>query len=191
MKLLDQLHTLIFRGKEYNGSTKIFKYPYSGDIVKKREEIWQNLQNGLLLEDTGVFVPWTLPFYEVDNIREQKKERADRTEWYLGKRIILDGYEAQLELMRWKFIADDKPIKRLSENLGRDEQGLERFNYLREYLTNLFGEPTNVDLQKFGDADIGSISWENGDIALSLVGIEHFDLRYTFHIGMKITNAAY
>jgi hypothetical protein len=191
MTLLKRLRNLI-TGAEHSANKKTsFIFPYSDDPLKKKEEVWQNLQNGLLLEDKGIFVPWALPFYGIEAVAEKRLERADRTEWYLGRRTILDGYEAGLELMRWKFIADDKPIKRLSENLGRDEQGFERFNYLRQYLTGLLGEPANVQLQKFGEADIGEIAWERGDITLTLVGIEHFDLRYTFNIGIKFTNAAY
>jgi len=191
MELLSKLKKLLAPG---NGPAELstdFVYPYSVDEQIKREEIWNNLQRGILLEDKGILVPWGFPYFKMETIKEQKRERADRTEWNLGKRIILDGYEAQLETMRWKHIPDDNPLKRLTENLGYDEAGQERFNLLRNHLTGLLGEATKIQLQKFGSYDIGNISWEKDDIALTLVGIEHFNVRYTFNIGIKFINAIY
>ena len=191
MELLSKLRKLFTPGEEPAGLRNDFIYPYSDDARVKREEIWQNLQKGILLEDKGILVPWDFPFFKMDKIQEQKRERADRTEWYLGKRTILDGFEVQLETIRWKHIPEDSPVKRLTENLGVDDAGQERFNYLRKHLTGLLGEPAKVELQKFGTYDIGDITWEKGNIALTLVGIEHFNIRYTFYIGLKFTNAIY
>jgi hypothetical protein len=191
MELLSKLRKLFTPGQEPAGLRSDFIYPYSADALARREEIWQNLQKGILLEDKGILVPWDFPFFKMETIKEKKREMADRTEWYLGKRTILDGFEAQLETMRWKHIPEDSPIKRLTENLGVDDAGQERFNYLRKHLTNVMGEPTRVELQKFGTYDIGDITWEKGNIALTLVGIEHFNIRYTFYVGLKFTNAVY
>jgi len=191
MKLLSKLRNLFTTGESAAELSTDFIYPYSDDADIKREEIWKNLQKGILLEDKGILVPWSFPFYKMEIIQEQKRERADRTEWTLGKRIILDGYEAQLETMRWKNIPAENPVKRLTENLGVDDAGQERFNQLKNHLTGLLGEATKTELQKFGDYDIGNISWEKGDIGLTLVGIDHFNVRYTFYIGLKFTNAIY
>jgi hypothetical protein len=191
MELLSKLRKLFVPGEGPAGLRNDFIYPYSADEQIRREEIWKNLQKGILLEDKGLMVPWYFPFFKMETIKERKREMADRTEWYLGKRIILDGYEAQLETMRWKHIPEENPVKRLTENLGVDDAGQERFNYLKKHLTDTLGEPSKVELHKFGVYDIGNVSWEKGDIALTLVGIEHFNIRYTFYIGLKFTNAIY
>lgn len=190
MKLLRQLR-IFFSFFKTPSRKKDFIYPYSNDVQQKREEIWQNLQKGLLLEDKGIFISWLLPFAEMNSIAEQRRERADRTELYLGKHTILGGYEAHLEVMRWKYKPDEELIKRLSENLGQDSEGEQRFNYLRQYLTSLLGEPARMEIEKFGSSDIGVIIWEKGVIALTLVGIEHVSFKYTFHIGIKFTGPVY
>lgn len=184
MKLLRQLR-YIFSSIKNSISKKNFIYPYADDSLLKREQVWSNLQQGLLLEDKDLLIPWFLSFSAVGGIHEQRRERADRTEWYLGTRTILGGYEANLELVYWKFKPADDPIKRISEQLGQDAAGQQKFTYLQNYLTNLLGEPTKTDLRKFGEYDTGEISWENGLISILLVGIEHINLRYTFSIGIK------
>ncbi len=185
MKLFKKLCNLIAQAQATNNRKNSFVFPYSDDQAQKREEIWQNLQKGILLEDKGILVRWGLDFYELDGIKEQRRERADRTEWLLGKRTILGGYEANLEIMRWKYRPENEPMMQVTEKLGNDDEGLQRFNYLRQYLTDLLGEPTHIDLKKFGEADIGELSWEKGHIALTLTGIEKHMLRYTFTIGVK------
>ena len=191
MELLSKLKKLFAPGDGPAELSTDFIYPYSDDAQIKREEIWQNLQKGILLEDRGILIPWNFPFFKMETIQEQKRERADRTEWTLEKRTILDGYEAQLETMRWKNIPAENPVKRLTENLGVDDAGQEHFNLLKNHLTGLLGEATKTELQKFGIYDIGSVSWERGEIGLTLVGIDHFNVRYTFYIGLKFTNAIY
>ena len=190
MKLLRQLSNLIFPAQKA-GATTDFIYPYSDDPEIRREQIWQSLKKGILLEDTQILVPWSLPFNKMDTVKEQRRERADRTEWSLGKHVILSGYEASLEVMRWKNIPEERPIKRLTENLGTDDAGQQRFNSLRNHLTDLLGKPTATQLHQFNGYDTGEISWEKDDIALTLVGIEHFNIRYTFYIGLKMVNAIY
>jgi hypothetical protein len=184
MKLRRQLRNL-FSSIKNSTPKKHFIYPYADDMLLKREQVWSNLQQGLLLEDKGLLIPWFLPFSAVGGIHEQRRERADRTEWFLGHRTILGGYEANLELVYLKFKPADDPIKRISENLGQDAAGYQKFTYLRNYLTDLLGEPTRADLQKFGEYDMGEISWENGPISILLVGVEHVNLRYTFSVGIK------
>lgn len=184
MTLLRRLNNLF----SSSNNKKDFIYPYADDTELKRDQIWQNLQKGVLLEDKSVLVPWLFHFDELKDFAEQRRERADRTELYLGKRIILGGYEANLELVRWKYRSGDEYIKLVSENLGKDSEGEQRFNQLRKYLDEVMGAPTTVELEKFGASDIGTISWEKGAIALTLTGIEHFEIRYTFYIGIKIAN---
>jgi len=184
MKILKKLkeHLSHFNKKvEFDNK---FTFPYSSDNELKRQQVWENLQKGLLFEDKAILIPWMTPFNQIDNFKEKKRDSGDRTEWYLGKRTILDGYEGHFEVMKWKYTPWTNPITEISENLGNDYEGVKRFHYLNEYITNLLGEPTKIKLEKFGSFDLGEIKWESGVVMLTLIGIEHFNCRYSFSIGL-------
>ena len=68
-----------------------FIFPYSTVKETKQQQVWSNLQNGILFEDTQVFIPWATSYAEIDKCAEKRRVRGDRTEWFLGKHIILDG----------------------------------------------------------------------------------------------------
>ncbi|HEY4323394.1 MAG TPA: hypothetical protein VGN20_05390 [Mucilaginibacter sp.] len=172
--------------RQFNTSRKannIFTFPYSTDEIEKRKQVWENLQKGILLEDKGILIRWGTPYYELDQLKEAKKFRADRTEWFLGKRTILAGYESNLEVLKWMWKEQNAVIK-IDENLGFDEEGERKFNYLKTYLTDLLGKPSKMDIQKFGALDIGEIHWEYGIVSVYIIGIEHFNCRYSLHIGL-------
>lgn len=160
-----------------------FIFPYADDKFEKREQLWGNLQKGILLEDSGVLIPWGIPYEEVDNLKESKKIRADRVEWSLGKRIILGGYESSLTVTQWLWKTTDA-LTKFDEDLGIDAEGMEKFNYLKAYLLDKLGNPVKEELTKFGSFDIGDIVWENGIVVLSLTGIEKINCRYSFHISL-------
>ncbi len=141
------------------------------------------MQKGVLLEDKGILVKWGTPFTDIDQLKENKKIRADRTEWYLGKRTILDGYESHLEVTKW-FWKETPGLIKIDENLGFDEEGEKKFNHLKTYLTELLGKPAKMEIEKFGALDIGEVHWENGLISVYIIGIEHFNCRYSFHISL-------
>lgn len=102
----------------------------------------------------------------------------------MGKHKILDGYECHLEVMMWMGLPWTNPITSISEKLGTDFQGNKKFLELKEKITDLLGEPTQVDLGKFGSFYLGVIEWINGRATISLVGIEHFNCRYSMNIGL-------
>lgn len=162
-----------------------FIFPYSTKTEQKRVQVWSNLQSGILFEDTGTFVRWDLPFSEIDALAEQKNESADRTNWYLGKRTILDGHQIHIGVMKWEWIPETNPINEISQSLGYDFDGNERFLELIDQFTSLLGEPNNKELTKFGQFDLGCFVWENGAISISLVGVEIFNCRYSLTIGLK------
>ncbi len=81
-------------------------------------------------------------------------------------------------------VTRNKPVTQFSEIIGLDREGMKRFHYLKEYLTNLLGNPAKTELEKFGSIDLGMIQWQNGLVRLTLVGIEHFNCRYSFSIGL-------
>ncbi|MBI3233975.1 MAG: hypothetical protein HYZ42_08020 [Bacteroidetes bacterium] len=169
--------------KEENELDKSFDFPYSSDPLVKRQQIWSNLQKGLLFEDTQVLIPWLTPYSQLYKFEEKRQIIEDRTRWYLGHRTILDGYRGNFEVMKWVFVDTYKPIIEITESIGTDFEGMENFYYLKDYVTNLLGDPTKVELEKFGSLDIGSIEWYNGAVLIRLSGIEIFNCRYSFSIG--------
>jgi len=160
-----------------------FTFPYSTDETEKRKQVWENLQKGVLFEDNGIFLRWGTTYTTLDQIKESKKFRADRTEWNLGKRTILYGYESNLEVLKWNW-KEQEVITKIDENLGFDEEGEKKFNYLKVHLTDLLGKPSKMEIEKFGALDIGEVHWEYGLISVYIIGIEHFNCRYSFHIGL-------
>jgi len=184
VKLLRRLQEFVSRFDKTETLDKSFTFPYSSDKHKKRQQVWDNLQKGLFLEDKHELIPWLTPFNRVDSFKEKRHESGDRTQWYLGKRTILDGYEGHLKIMKYEWLPWTNPITEISENIGHDFEGMKKFHYLKEYLTNLLGEPTNSELEKFGSFDLGVIQWQNELVRLTLTGIEHFNCRYSFSIGL-------
>ncbi|HRO75944.1 MAG TPA: hypothetical protein PLP27_07340 [Crocinitomicaceae bacterium] len=184
MKLLRRLKEFVSRFDKTEKLYNNFAFPYSSDLNVKRQQIWNNLQRGLLFEDQQTFIPWLTPFNRLDYYKEKRHDSGDRTLWYLGKRTILDGYEGHFEVMKWMWLPWTNPITEISENIGHDFDGMTKFHYLKDYITNLLGEPTTTELEKFGSFDLGEIQWKNGLVKLTLVGIEHFNCRYSFSIGL-------
>lgn len=161
-----------------------FIFPYSIDKEIKRQQIWDNLQKGILFEDTGVLIPWLTTFADIGKIVEQRKDSGDRTNWFLGKHEILDGYACKVELMKWIFVKNSNPISEIYEWLGYDNEGNEKFLFLKNKLTILLGEPAIIELEKFGDLEIGSLEWTNQKVRIRLSGIEQFALKYRLYIGL-------
>ena len=182
MKIFKRLKKFFWSSKESKVNTK-FIFPYSPDKLEKRKQVWENLQKGVLFEDNGTLLIWGTPYIQLDQLKEGKKYRADRTEWYLGKRTILDGYESHLEVMKWNW-KEQHVITKIDENLGFDEDGEKKFNHLKIYLSGLLGKPSKMDIGKFGMLDIGEVHWEFGLVSVYIIGIEHFNCRYSFHIGL-------
>lgn len=162
-----------------------FIYPYSVENNIKRQEIWTNLQKGILFEDNQVLIPWLTPYFELVKFSEQRREKGDRTNWFLGKHIILDNYECSVENMKYSFTSSSEPFSKIEEFLGFDEKGNEKFIFLKTKLTNLLGQPTINKPEKFYDYDIGTFSWTNGKIEISICGFEQFACKYWLTVGLK------
>jgi hypothetical protein len=159
-------------------------FPYSEDYNEKREQIWTNLQKGILLEDTKVLIPWSTSFWSLDMYAEKQLNSGDRTNWYLGNHVILDGYSCHIEVMKWSFIPGWKRFSRIDAWLGRNSDGNNSFHFLHKKLTDLLGPPVQADLQKFGDLDLGEIKWKKNKVEITLVGIEVFECKYWLHVGL-------
>ena len=184
MNLLRKINELKSKMISLPELDKTFVFPYSNDLFEKRKELWANLQKGLLLEDNRVFIHWETPFNCLNNYKEKRRDLGDRTEWYFGKHKILDGYESHPETMMWVYLPWTHPMTSVSENIGTDFDGFKNFIGLKEKLTHLFGEPSYIDLEEFGSLKLGEINWINGRVQISLIGIEHFNCRYSLRIGL-------
>lgn len=159
-------------------------YPYSSDLSIRRDQIWKNLQVGLLFEDTGTFIPWDTKFYELDKYKEQRRDSGDRTNWYFGKHTVLNGYGGHLEAMKWVFKSRFNPVGEIYTRFGTDFEGQKVFNFLREHLTQTLGEPTKINLEDWGGFELGTIAWEYGKAQICLVAVEIFNVRYELSIGL-------
>jgi len=162
-----------------------FVFPYSTDKEIKRQQIWDNLQKGLLFEDTQVFIPWSTSYWKINKYAEQRKNSGDRTNWFLGEHKIFDGLNSFVGVMKWSWVNKLKPFSEITENLGYDDEGNRRFLALQEHFTNLLGEPTSIELEKFGGNDLGSIVWTKGKVQIYIGGIEQFACKYRMYIGLK------
>ena len=176
---------LIYMKKKTQQMNSNFIFPYSTDKEIKRRQIWENLQSGLLFEDTQVFIPWLTPYSELDKYAEDRKDSGDRTNWFLGKHKILDGFESYVGVMKWLDIDGKKPFGMTDEFLGSENNGYQKFLELKEKLTDLLGEPTSIELEKYDNLDLGHIEWTNGKVSISLSGIEQFACKYRLYIGLK------
>jgi hypothetical protein len=161
-----------------------FIYPYSVESNERRKQVWDNLQKGLLFEDTRTFIPWTTQYKDLDKFKETKDERGDRTYWYLGQQKILHGLTCHVVVLKWKYQPDNSSFDKMEVNLGADEDGHKRFLDCIDHLTRLLGSPTKSELEKFGIYDLGVVTWTNGEIEISVVGIEIFNCRYSLNIGL-------
>ena len=161
-----------------------FVFPYADDLETKRQQIWSNLQKGILFEDTGLLIPWLTTFTKINDLSEQRRDSGDRTNWLLGKHEILDGYTCNVELMKWKFVNYSNPFSEIEVWLGFDTEGNEQFIFLKNKLTELLGEPSTQKLEKLGTFDIGSIEWLNQKAKITLSGIEQFAFKYRLYIGL-------
>lgn len=179
-----RIRELISRLQPQSKLDTAFVYPYSNNKLQKRDEIWSNLQRGILLEDQQIMIHWETPFNQLDKYKQERRDSGDRTSWYFGKRPILDGYASHVETQMWVYLPWTYPVSQISENLGHDFEGNKNFLYLKDYFTELLGEPTKIELEKFGSFDLGEIRWENGKTRISLVGVEIFSCRYSLTIGL-------
>jgi hypothetical protein len=184
LNFAQKLKKTIDNFREKITSTYQFTFPYSRDQNEKRQQIWTNLQKGILLEDTQTLIPWSTPFFNLHRYAEKWHKSGDRTNWYLGKHDILDGYNCKIEVMKWFIVPSWKRFSEIKVWLGHDIEGNNTFNFLKEKFTDLLGTPAEIKLEKFGELDLGVIKWTNKKIKITLVGIEQFACKYWLHIGL-------
>ena len=185
VKILRRLKEIVSRLNKTEKLDHSFILPYSSDKSIKRQQVWDNLQKGILFEDKRVLIPWLTPFNQVDKFKEKRSDRGDRTNWYLGNRKILDGYEGQLEVMKWMWLPWTNSFERLSGHLGFGKDGHHNFLLLIEHLKKLLGDPSKVDIEiENENFTEGSYEWANGEVKIRVSGFDMHGSRYRFDIGL-------
>jgi hypothetical protein len=159
-------------------------FPYSSSSNLKRQEVISNLQNGILLEDINKFIPWSTPFRELDSIAMKREDRSDRTMWYLGDRKIIGDMQCHAEICKWSYQPDTSTFDEITDNLGSDQNGYERFKHRISHLAALLGAPTNKNLQSFGQFEIGNVEWVYNNFHVVVSGVEIFNCRYSLSVGL-------
>ncbi len=142
------------------------------------------MEKGILFEDTNVLIPWSTPFSDINRLAEQRKDSGDRTNWFLGKHQILDGYICYVGVMKWIFVKESNSFAQIEEWLGSDDEGNEKFKGLRDKFNNLLGEPSLLQLEKFGSFELGSVEWAYKNVKVRLSGIEQFAFKYRLYVGL-------
>lgn len=185
MYIIRRLKEIFSRFNKTERLDNSFVFPYSSDKSIKRQQVWDNLQKGILFEDTGVLVPWMTPFNQVDNFKVERIDRGDRTNWYLGKRVILDGYEGHVEVMKWIWLPWTNPFERITAHLGFGKDGHQNFVLLIEHLKELLGEPSKTEIE-FENENFteGSYEWQNGGVKILVYGFDMHGSRYRLDIGL-------
>ncbi len=159
-------------------------YPYSENKDERIHQIWTNLNNGILFEETNTFLPWSLAYEQIEKFKEQQKNSGDRTVWFLGKQNILNGIQSYVTVLKWSFQPITSSFDQVEEFLGFDNEGYDRMQQNRNHLTELLGNPSHIKLEKINNCEVGEIIWENKIARISLIGYEHFALRYSMKIGL-------
>lgn len=185
MKILHRIKKFISRFENTEIIDKGFTFPYSSDKEIKRQQIWNNLQKGLLFEDKQTLIPWLTSFNQVDNFKEKCEDSGDRTEWYLGRRTVLGGYDGHFEIMKWDYLPWSNPFERVTSNLGYGKDGHHNFLLLIEHLKNLLGNPTKTDIEfESENFTEGSYEWKNGEVQIMVSGFDMHGSRYQLSIGL-------
>lgn len=184
MYLKRKINEVISRFKSLSKLDQNYIYPYSKNKDLKRLEIWSNLQKGILFEDTCTFINWDTPYNQLNKFKKSRIDSGDRTVWYFGKRKILSGYECHAESMMWMYLPWTNPFREISECIGYDFEGEKRFNDLIVNFTDLLGEPTNIKIEKWGEINLGEVTWINGRVRINLIGFEMHNARYHLNIGL-------
>jgi hypothetical protein len=89
MKIFESIKNIFDSNHSIERLDNSFIFPYSADKEIRHKQIWNNLQKGLLFENTQVLIPWLIPYFELDNYAEQRENSGDRINWFLGQHKIL------------------------------------------------------------------------------------------------------
>ena len=185
LRLLGKIKSILFSDRKSDRDEYSIIFPYSNGKELKNQQIWTNLQKGILFEDNQVFIPWATTFNELTEFAEKRVEYSDRTIWQFGDHKLFDGYNCFIEISKWCISKSSAVISEIQVFLGYDEKGNYEFLKLKNKLTDLFGIPNSIQLEKFGDFDIGHLEWTNQAISIRLIGIDQHACKYSLRVGLK------
>lgn len=156
-----------------------YSFPYSDDSDLKKQELIENLENGVLFEDLELFVEWNVPFRNLEHYvwRKEKNRLFSDT----GQHTILDGLQVFVD--PHKTMLNSLPFIDLSSFLGFDDQGHQKYVAVKKHLADRFGEPTELEntlpYDFYGDK---SARWIFRKFQISLNVWERFAVHYNLRI---------
>ncbi len=148
MKLITKIISAIFKKPKLLNE---FVFPYSNNPEQKKQQIWKNLESGLLIENTQTLLLWKTPYNFLKGFN-RKEKTEDRTTWHFLKCNILDGFELQFEAVKWKY------------GLGRD-----KFDYVYSIINAEITESLikhlkkNIGLPKKENLNLDSKEYYEGE----------------------------
>jgi hypothetical protein len=169
--------------KKRNNPT--FVFPYSNDVEVKKYELIQNLEKGILLEDTKEFLDWRMSFKDLEPYCSSIEEKGDRFNYYLGEHTILDGLDCHLTVMRWIYNSKSNPFSQVDFFLGFDSIAIKKLKEIEDHITQKIGEPTKKESWS-GDEMI--VKWKFKYSNITLITWERFAIHGMLHIGLNENN---
>lgn len=158
-----------------------FVFPYSNDPELKKQQIWKNLEHGLLIEDAQVFLPWKSSFKVLKQFNRIEKS-GDRTIWYFSKRNILGGFELQFQVVKWNYGLGRKKFDYVYAIISK-----ETTESLIQHLIKTIGLPEkenlNLNSNEYYD---GECTWTRNERKIKISTAEfHGGYAYKFKIGTE------
>lgn len=133
-----------------------------------------------MFEETNHFIPWANTFKDLEKEDIEVVKQSDRTIYKFGKQKILNGLELDLKTMCWSHKNKNVSFAAVTSDLGDATFGETKAREIKKYLVDLFGEPNDKNVD---NEDKMSIKWTFDNIRISIVGIEHFAMKYDIRIG--------
>ncbi|MCB0335993.1 MAG: hypothetical protein KDD62_06790 [Bdellovibrionales bacterium] len=133
----------------------------------------EQLENGILLEDRDILVPWYIPLSQLNTLAlpfRFSEPNAHEWEWSLDSCVILGGLELSL-YKRYSKDSGDEPFTSIGNSIlagGFYETSLSKFRAVNKHLVEIFGQP---DLQSKNEKSV----WKIKDTTVSLYVWERFD----------------
>jgi len=159
-----------------------FKFPYSGDARTKKNELIDNLQKGLLFEDTEDFLNWKMSFKELESYCLKIEEKGDRVNYYLGEHTILDGLDCHITVMRWIDKPKSNPFSQIDFFLGFDSITIKNLKEIEKHIVLKLGEPT---AKEAWSEDEMKIEWKFDKSNITLLTWQRFAIHGMLHVGLN------
>lgn len=159
-----------------------FKFPYSNNAEISKKEIIENLENGILLEDSQQFLNWKISFKDLEVYCEEIEEKGDRVNYYLGEHLILDGLLCHISAMRWITVSRLAPFSQIDFFLGFDSIAINKLKDIENHVTSKLGEPT---AKENWSEDEMKVEWKFNKSNITLITWERFAIHGMLHIGLN------